>query len=142
MRLSEPLIAKVTSSPFVRFLIVGTINTTVSYSIYAGFLFVGLGYELANLLALIIGILFSFKTQGHLVFKNHDNRLFGRFVLSWALIYLCTIALIGRIIALGFNPYGAGALALPFSVALSYLAQKYFVFRTSSRDRVEEDRGI
>ena len=118
----------------MRFLVVGTINTLVSYSIYAGFLFAGLSYQLANLLALIIGILFSFKTQGRLVFKNTDNRLFGRFLLSWVLIYLGTITLIGRIIALGFDAYSAGALALPFSIALSYLMQKYYVFRTDLKN--------
>ena len=115
----------------VRFVAVGMLNTAFSYAIYAGFLFVGLSFQLANLIALVIGILFSFKTQGYLVFKNSDNRLFGRFILSWVLIYLGTIALIGRIIAFGFDAYSAGALALPFSVTLSYLIQRYFVFRTS-----------
>jgi len=115
----------------IRFVLVGVLNTTFSYLIYAALLFFGLGYQLANLLAVIVGILFSFKTQGRLVFHNNDNRLLGRFVLCWALIYICVIFLIGRIIALGFDAYLAGALALPFSVALSYLGQKYFVFRQS-----------
>lgn len=118
----------------VRFLVVGMLNTAFSYAIYAGFLYLGLSYQLANLIALVVGILFSFKTQGHLVFKNTDNRLFGRFLISWVLIYLCTIALIGRIIAFGFDAYSAGALALPFSVALSYLTQRYFVFRAAPGD--------
>lgn len=122
-------IAKSKAAHAVRFVIVGTINTGFSYSIYAALLFLGLGYQLANLIALVVGILFSFKTLGYLVFKNSDNRLFGRFVVSWALIYFCSIALIGWIITLGFDAYMAGALALPFSVALSYLTQKYFVFR-------------
>lgn len=116
---------------FVRFILVGILNTSFSYLIYAGFLFVGFNYALANLLALITGILFSFKTQGHFVFHNPDNRLLGRFILSWGLIYICTIIFIGRIIALGLDAYSAGALALPLSVLLSYLTQKHFVFRKS-----------
>ena len=123
------LIAKAKSRHIVRFVVVGAVNTSFSYLIYAGMLFLGLSYQLANFIALVLGILFSFKTQGRLVFDNPDNRLFGRFVISWALIYLCTITLIGWIIALGFDAYSAGALALPFSVVLSYLTQKYFVFR-------------
>ena len=141
MSFFHSVFAKAQTLHIVRFLVVGMFNTAFSYAIYAGFLFIGFGYQLANLMALVMGILFSFKTQGHLVFKNTDNRFFGRFLVSWVLIYLCTIALIGRIIALGFNPYWAGALALPFSVALSYLTQKYFVFRTSGKDRVGEDHG-
>lgn len=126
--------AKARALHAVRFLVVGMLNTAFSYAIYAGFLFVGLSYQLANLIAVVIGILFSFKTQGYLVFKNSDNRLFGRFLISWVLIYLCTIALIGRIMTLGFDAYLAGALALPFSVTLSYLTQRYFVFRAAPND--------
>ena len=125
----------------IRFVSVGALNTSFSYLIYAALLFVGLGYQLANLLTLVVGILFSFKTQGHLVFDNPDNRLLGRFILSWALIYFCVVILIGQIIDLGFDAYSAGALALPFSVVLSYLAQKYFVFRQSDNGKAGADRG-
>lgn len=113
-----------------RFLAIGVVNTGFSYAVYAFFLWLGLGYAAANLVALILGILFSFKTQGRFVFKNTENRLFGRFLLSWALIYLATITVIGQFIALGLNAYVSGALALPFSTVLSYLTQKYFVFHT------------
>jgi putative flippase GtrA len=128
------------STHLIRFFLVGMLNTGVSYLIYAGLLFAGVGYQLANFLALVVGVLFSFKTQGHLVFRNSDNRLLGRFVISWALIYICNIALIGRIMTLGFDAYSAGALSLPFSVALSYLAQRYFVFGESTRDKSQADR--
>ena len=131
MRSSSCPVSTMKVMHFFRFVLVGILNTSFSYTIYAGLLFVGLKYALANFLALLIGILFSFKTQGRLVFNNPDNRLLGRFVLSWALIYLCTITLIGRIIALGLDAYSAGAIALPFSVVLSYLIQKHFVFRQS-----------
>ena len=117
-----------------RFVVVGVGNTAFSYAIYAAFLFLGFGYAIANLVALLLSILFSFKTQGKFVFNNTDNRRFGRFVMTWAVIYLATITLIGQFIAWGLNAYAAGALALPFSTLLSYLSQKYFVFRnTSSR---------
>ncbi|WP_394756018.1 GtrA family protein [Rhodoferax sp.] len=113
----------------VRFVLVGILNTSVSYLIYALLLSVGVSYQMANLIALVIGILFSFKTQGHLVFNNRNNRLLGRFILSWIFIYLCVIFLIGRIIDFGLDAYTAGALALPFSAVLSYVIQKYFVFK-------------
>ena len=135
------LASRAKANQIIRFIFVGAINTGFSYFVYAAFLFFGLGYQLANLLALLIGILFSFKTQSHFVFDNPDNRLLGRFVLSWAVIYLCTISIIGQIIAFGFDPYAAGALSLPSSVALSYLAQKYFVFRQSKTGKSEVDHA-
>ena len=122
---------------FLRFLIVGTVNTLFSYGIYALLIFVGSHYTFANLAALILGILFSFKTQGHFVFRNSDNRLVGRFFLSFAMIYVATITLIGSFVTIGLNEYFAGAAALPFSSLMSYFVQKFFVFR--ERSKAEEN---
>jgi len=112
-----------------RFIIVGVINTAFSYFLYALLIFLGLHYALANLLALIAGILFSFRTQGAFVFENTEMTRLWRFVLAWALIYLVSIGLIRMFLSLGLNAYAAGALTLPASAILSYLAQKHFVFR-------------
>lgn len=138
MRSFQSAATRVRENHVVRFLVVGVANTAFSYLVYAILVFCGLGYQLANLLALIIGILFSFKTQGRFVFNNIDNRRLWRFVASWALIYFCTIAAIGQFIAWGADPYSAGALALPLSTTLSYLTQKYFVFRPSDAGGREE----
>lgn len=113
-----------------RFLAVGAVNTGFSYGVYSGLLFMGLNYALANLAALSLGIIFSFKTQGALVFQNGDNRLFGRYILGWGVIYLLSVALIGHLMAAGLNAYIAGALATLCSAALSYLVMRRFVFRT------------
>jgi len=114
---------------FVRFVVVGVVNTGFSYGIYVLLIVLGLRYMVANLVALLLGILFSFKTQGRLVFRETSNRRLWRFMLVWAVIYVANTALIGAIIARGFNPYTAGAMALPINVVLSYVAQTYFVFR-------------
>jgi putative flippase GtrA len=113
---------------FVRFLLVGGINTAFSYAVYATFLLLGLGYALANLLALVASILFSFKTQGTFVFNNTAHRLIFRFSICWLFVYLCNIAFIGEMLTLGLDAYTAGALAIPPIIAVSYLLQKYFVF--------------
>jgi len=118
---------------FVRFLLVGGINTAFAYAVYAMFLFVGLNYALANLLSLIASVLFSFKTQGKLVFNNTGRGLFFRFTICWGLIYLCNIGFIRQMLIFGLNPYWAGALAIPPIVVLSYLLQKYLVFNTKNR---------
>ena len=116
---------------FVRFVVVGVVNTGFAYGAYVLFVWLGLGYATANLLALILGIAFSFTTQGRLVFKETSKRRLWRFILVWAVIYLVNTALIGLFISWGFNAYVAGAMALPINTALSYVAQKYFVFRRS-----------
>lgn len=135
MRLRIPRACGTGVPQFVRFVLVGIINTAFSYVIYAGLVYLGLAYASANLIALMIGILLSFKTQGILVFNHSANRRLIRFVIVWAGIYLVNIFTIGRFIALGFNPYLSGALALPVATLLSYIGQKYFVFRLSAEER-------
>ena len=115
-----------------RFLIVGTINTGFSYSVYALLLFVDIDYKLANLGALIIGIFFSFITQSRFVFYNTNSKLFFRFLLCWILIYFFNIYIIGKLISFGFNAYEAGAIALIPVTLFSYFLQKMFVFRNKS----------
>jgi putative flippase GtrA len=111
-----------------RFILVGGFNTAFSYGLYASFIFIGLGYQIAYLIAFSISIIISFKTQGSFVFRNTDSRLLWKYVFSWLLIYLGNISLIGFIISLSGNPYLATIIALPFTVLVSYVVQKRFVF--------------
>ena len=123
------MIASALNHRFVRFLLVGTVNTFFSYAVYAVMLYLGLSYVYANFIALIAGIFFSFVTQGTFVFGSRERRLFWRFVLCWAVIYVANIFLIKTLLGMGMNAYVAGAVALPPIVLLSYYAQKLFVFR-------------
>jgi hypothetical protein len=50
-------------------------------------------------------------------------------VIAWGVIYLFNIGLIRLGIGLGLDAYLAGAAALPFVVAASYLVQNHIVFR-------------
>jgi len=120
-------------SRILRFLVVGGVSTGFSYGVYALLLFLGWNYATANFAALIAGILFSFKTQGTLVFENADNRLIWRFALCWLAIYGVNVLFIREMIAVGIDRYVAGALAIPAIAALSYVVQRFVVFRTSRR---------
>lgn len=118
---------------FIRFLLVGCVNTGFSYGLYALFLWVGLNFAVANGLAFVISLLFSFRTQGMLVFRNPEPRLILRFVMMWAVIYLFNIALISGLMRLGMSAYLAGAVALVPVTLLSYLIQRFVVFGAPSR---------
>ena len=122
---------KMLSVQFVRFLLVGGLNTSFSYAVYAALLFMGFNYVMANLGALLLGILFSFRTQGRLVFDNRDGRLIFRFAGVWGLIFLVNILLISVLIHAGLNPYWAGALATVPITVISYFVQKFLVFATT-----------
>lgn len=128
---------RVLGRQFVRFLLVGGLNTAFSYAVYAGLLYMGLPYAAANFGALVLGVIFSFRTQGWLVFGNRDGRLIFRFAACWGVIFLVGIALIGLLIRLGLNAYWAGALALAPVTVLSYLLQRFLVFRAPQPSGVQ-----
>lgn len=121
----------------IRFLLVGGINTAFAYVVYACFLMLGMSYALANFLSLITSILFSFKTQGTLVFNNTAHRLFFRYAICWFLIYLCNIGFIRQMLIFGLDAYTAGALAIPPVILISFLLQKYFVFNAKDRSATD-----
>ena len=86
----------------------------------------------------MLGILFSFRTHGALVFGNRDGRLIFRFAACWGIIYLVNIALIGGLTRLGLSDYVAGALTVLPVALLSYLMQKFLVFGAAGADRADQ----
>jgi putative flippase GtrA len=124
------LIRRLWSIPFLRFLVVGGINTVFGYSVFALFILIGLHYALAALLATICGILFNFKTTGTLIFKNKDNRLIFRFFGVYLITYLSTIGLLKIFNMFGVSNLMAGAIiVLPMGI-VSFLLMKKLVFKT------------
>lgn len=118
---------------WMRFMLIGGLNTAFSYGLYAAFIFIGLSYRWAYLLALLIGIFFSFATQGAFVFNNRERRLIGRFALVWIMIYLFNMALIEQVMRAGLDAYIAGALTVVPSTTLSYFLQRFYVFRRAAK---------
>ena len=112
-----------------RFIIAGGVNTGFSYAVYAACLWLGLAYPLANLAAMVAGVLIGFVTQGHFVFRTLEGRRFPAFILTWLGLWGLNVLLIRLLLpAASGNAYLAGALALAIIVPLSYLIQKHLVF--------------
>ena len=129
------LIRRLWAIPFLRFLVVGGINTLFGYAVSALFILLGLHYVLAALLATICGILFNFNTTGRIVFKNKDNRLLLRFFGVYAITYLINIGLLKLFDMAGVGSLVAGAIiVLPMAV-VSFLLMRRFVFKTLMQDK-------
>lgn len=114
--------------PFIRYLIVGGINTLFGYGLFALFLYMGMHYSLAALTATILGVVFNFKTTGKLVFKSSDNRLIVRFFAVYGMVYVIQVGLLKGFELLGLNLYIAGAILLLPLAVLSFLLNKKLVF--------------
>ncbi len=117
----------------LRFVVVGIVNTVFGYGMYALFLFVGLPVAFASLFSLLIGIAFSFATQGAMVFGNSSDGAFIRFVAIWLVIYGAYLATVFIAQHFGLNSYLGGIVATPVVALMSYYLQRQFVFRNTSR---------
>ncbi|MCX5786126.1 MAG: GtrA family protein [Elusimicrobia bacterium] len=124
-----PELKKAWDNRFIRFLIVGGLNTLVGYALFALLIFAGLHYSLAVFLSTLLGILFNFKTTGSLVFKHSNNRLIFKFVSGYAVVYFLNVGLLKELSVLGFNMYAAGAMLLPPMALVSYFLNSRLVFR-------------
>ncbi|TCS35119.1 GtrA-like protein [Paucimonas lemoignei] len=113
---------------FLRFLFVGMINSLFGYGCFALFLYLGLHYTLALLLATALGVLFNFKTTGTLVFGSRDNRLVFRFSCSYIFIYFINVIGIKALSLIGIEAYIAGAILLLPMAVLAFIVNKWFVF--------------
>lgn len=125
-----------TDSRFVKFLIVGGLNTALTYLIWAFFIFLGLGYFLASTFTFAIGLVINFKSQAKFVFDSKSNRPFFLYVICWLIIYLVYLGLLRLLISLGVDTYLAGAISTPPVAVLSFLVLRHIVFRKPDPTRL------
>ena len=114
---------------FIRFMGVGLLNTSFSFSAYAISTYCGAPTSLAVLIANILGVSFSFRTTSRFVFRKMDHRLIPRFITVYSLLYFLGVAGIKVLLSWRINRYLAGAMmAIPTAMA-SFLMLSLFVFR-------------
>jgi putative flippase GtrA len=113
---------------FIRFLIVGGINTLFGYGVYSFFIFIGIHYTVAAFLGTILGIIFNFFTTGKIVFKTLGRGIFPKFIIVYFISYCINILGLRLLQNFKLNSYEAGAvLVLPMAFT-SYLLLKMFVY--------------
>ena len=117
------------SSQFVRFLLVGALNTAFGYGVFALFILVGLHYGIAAALGTILGVLFNFQTIGRIVFESRDRGLLARFAAVYAITYVVNVAALRALEATRVHVLIVqAALVLPMA-ALAFALHRRFVFR-------------
>jgi len=120
------------SHEFLRFLIVGGLNTVIGYGIYSILVFLGLFPELALLVATILGTAVNYVTTGRLVFGARGNGRLFRFVLVYAVVYLLNAATLRLLLNIGLGPLTAQAIVLPAAVTATFIALRKLVFQQRS----------
>ena len=64
---------------FFRFLFTGFLNTIFGYSVFSFLIFFSLNYQLAIVIATILGILFNYQSLKRLVFNKSKNNSYETF---------------------------------------------------------------
>lgn len=123
-----PSVHGLIQNQFIRFLVVGGINTLFGYSVYALFLFLGFHYSLAAVVSTILGVLFNFKTTGRIVFNNRNNWLLFKFIGVYAVTCLVNILALKIFNHYSVDLYLAGFVLLFPSALLAFFLNKKFVF--------------
>lgn len=113
---------------FLRFLLVGGLNTAFGYGIFALFILLGIHYAIAAFLSTVCGVLFNFKTIGHLVFDSRDNSLLARFFGVYGVTYVLGVLCLRISTAYQWDVLTVAALLLLPMAGISYTLNRVFVF--------------
>ncbi len=120
--------ARLFNAQFLRFLVVGGLNTAFGYGLF----YVALALLPTTFLALCVStalaILFNFFTTGTLVFGSRDYRRILRFYGVYGIVFLYNAAGLAMLERAGVAPQIGGLILLPGAVIASYLLNRHFVF--------------
>ena len=114
---------------FVRYLVMGGLNTLFGFVIYGAFVFLNMPTWAALLGGNLAGIVFNFFTMGGIVFKDLSIYRMPLFVLCYLVVYLINLESIAWMTPItGGRVTAQAVLALPMAV-FSYLLLANLVFR-------------
>jgi len=112
---------------FVLFLAAGALNTCFGYAVFACFIWIGLGNDLAVILGTVAGIAFNFQTIGKVFASRGFSRL-PQFLLIYGLLLPTNVLLLRALVAAGLGPYIGEAVVIAIISPLSFLMMRRFVF--------------
>lgn len=116
---------------FIRYLLVGGLNTVFGYSVFALLVFIGLHYSIALFFATVAGVFFNFKTFGIFVFGKCEWRLIGKFLAVYGILYVVNVSLVFILLFFLRNVYVANAVTIIFIAGLGYFLNRRFVYENN-----------
>ncbi len=118
----------------IRFLLVGGLNTGISYILFVALLLlVGEArYQMALALAWVLSSFISFTMQKIFVFQSKGAWIaeYIRCLATWAIAYTINAGVLELSVQYAeLPPYAAQLFALAFTTILTYFLFKYFAFK-------------
>lgn len=105
---------------------------------FALFVYLGLHYALATLIAGVLSVLTGYQANRHYVFSFKGKNRLPRFAFVFLIIYWINVGIQKLLLESGLltNVYLSGALAVPVCALLSFCLNRNFVF---ARCRLPDD---
>lgn len=116
---------------FLKFCLVGVINTAAGYGFYASFIFFGIPYIIAGTLSYVTGICFNYIVTRRFVFEKVARKnSFSYYLVSYGVLYFYSLAMLWFLVDVcGFSAYMAGLVSLPINAVVSFVLLRAIVFR-------------
>lgn len=119
---------------FMRFCVVGIINTIIDYGVYLFFSrSIGLFYLYANILAILVAMTFSFFANKYWTFGNFENKLKSQYTKFFLIgvIYFILYNSIFYLSIINLHIYDLLAKVIAIAIGLfwNFIANKYWTFR-------------
>lgn len=127
----EAIVQRLRDRQFIRFLVAGCINTLFGYGVFSLLVLAGLGPDISLLVATVAGVLFNYFTTGKIVFAARGWGRLPWFAAVYSLTFLTNLLSLRGLIAAGMPSLLAQAVLLPVIVVLSFVLNKFLVFRAA-----------
>lgn len=105
----------------------GVVNTLFGFGLYALLVRAGLNMYAAQVIAHVAGVGFNYLTYSRHVFRDSGPAK-TRFVASYVVNYLLSVATLALVSLVVESPYVAGAITTVAVSLLNYFALKHLVF--------------
>ncbi len=116
---------------FIKFGIVGVINTVISLAVYNVFLLLGLNYLVANAIGYIVGIFNGYVLSSKYVFKaKMDTKKGSKFILTYiSSFFIGSVILFLLVEYLKISKAIAPIFVIIFNLIYNYLINKIWTFK-------------
>ncbi|MCB1615267.1 MAG: GtrA family protein [Pseudomonadales bacterium] len=133
-------VKKILDFEVVRFLVAGSLNTGLMYLLYLLLIWAGHSYPLALTMDYVVGIPFSYLLQRYWTFmpKGKLQMSFLKYVLTYIGVFVGNMVLSVILIESGMlGPVIGQFVSLALVIVMSYLVQKFWVFRSAVDGNVD-----
>ena len=131
--LKENLCSSKVIREFIRFSLVGLLNTVVSYLSYVLLIELSVNYQASNVISYIIGMITSYLLNKSWTFKVKERskiRIIIKFMIVNLLALLVSLSIVILMVEkFDINIYIGQLFAITGSLAINFSGQKFWVFK-------------